>query len=263
MLESFPDQLGKHMQIHELTRPRKITEQGFLGGLATGLQSAASKVGVQGPAATPQDRYTGPSMNRAQALAAGQRIASSLTPVMKKDWAKAVQAAMAQSTDPTTQAPPTSVARLTSGEQARLKAELVAMVNNAIDNRGSFDYTRLPDGIGDNTTPEGQTIKATAMQAVEDISQAIETIFKATLDPKADPSTAWQDLVRDGIAPAQGIRSFDKGGIRSGTRAGQVEIKTDTAGNPQINFGQGWIKFDKNNPEHKAAAEKQAAGLNK
>ena len=221
MLESFPDQLGKHMQIHELTRPRKITEQGFLGGLATGLQSAASKVGVQGPAATntPGPDLTGPTVNRAQALAAGQRIASSLTPVMKKDWAKAVQAAMAQSTDPTTQAPPTSAARLTSGEQASLKAELVAMVNRAIDNRGSFDYTRLPDGIGDETTPEGQTIKATAMQAVEDISRAIDTIFNATLDPKADPSNAWLQLTRDGIAPAQGIRSFD-----SNSRSSEIRI---------------------------------------
>jgi len=220
MLESFPDQLGKHMQIHELTRPRKITEQGFLGGLATGLQSAASKVGVQGPAATntPGPDLTGPMMNRAQALAAGQRTASALTPVMKKDWAKAVQAAMAQSTDPTTQAPPTSAARLTSGEQARLKAELVAMVNRAIDSRGSFDYTRLPDGIGDDTTPEGQTIKATAMQAVEDISRAIDTIFNATLDPKADPSNAWLQLTRDGIAPAQGIQSFDSNSRGSAIR---------------------------------------------
>ena len=208
------------MQIHELTRPRKITEQGFLGGLATGLQSAASKVGVQGPAATntPGPDLTGPTMNRAQALAAGQKTAQSLTPIMKKDWAKAVQAAMAQSTDPTTQAPPTSAARLTSGEQARLKAELVAMVNRAIDSRGSFDYTRLPDGIGDETTPEGQTIKATAMQAVQDISRAIDTIFDATLDPKADPSIAWLQLTRDGIAPAQGIRSFDSNSRGSAIR---------------------------------------------
>ena len=251
------------MQIHELTRPRKITEQGFLGGLAAGIQPALSKLGIQGPAATPQDRYTGPSMNRSQALAAGQKAAQLLMPVMIKDWTNKVQTAMSQSIDPATKAPPTSAARLTSGEQARLKAELVAMVNNAIQSSGSFDYTQMANNLGDATTPEGQTTKATAMQAVQDISQGIETIFKATLDPKIDPSTAWQDLVRDGIAPAQGILAFDKGGIRSGTRAGQVEIKTDTAGNPQINFGQGWIKFDKNNPEHKAAAEKQAAGLNK
>ena len=252
------------MQIHELTR-RKITEAGFLGGLATGLQSALGKVGVQGPAATntDADRFSGPTVNRAQALAAGQKAVQSLMPVMIKDWTNKVQTAMSQSIDPATKAPPTSAARLTSGEQARLKAELVAMVNNAIQSSGSFDYTQMANNLGDNTTPEGQTTKATAMQAVQDISQGIETIFKATLDPKIDPSTAWQDLVRDGIAPAQGILAFDKGGIRSGTRAGQVEIKTDTAGNPQINFGQGWIKFDKNNPEHKAAAEKQAAGLNK
>jgi hypothetical protein len=255
------------MQIHELTRPRKINEQGFLGGLASGLQSAASKVGVQGPAATntPGPDLTGPKMNRAQALAAGQKTAQSLMPVMTKAWAKAVQTAMSQSVDPATKAPPTSVARLTSGEQARLKTELINMVNNAIDDNSSFDYTRLADNIGDTTTPEGQTQKATAMQAIEDIDQAIDAIFKATLDPNTDSSMAWLRLTRDGIAPAQGIMAFDKGGLRS-TGAGSVgvQIKTDTAGNnPQINFGQGWIRFDKNNPEHKAAAEKNAAGLNK
>ena len=220
MLESFPDQLGKHMQIHELTRPRKITEQGFLGGLASGLQSAASKVGVQGPAATntPGPDLTGPKMNRAQALAAGQKIAATLMPIMTKDWAKAVQTAMAQSIDPATQAPPTSAAQLTSGEQARLKAALVNMVNRAIEPRGSFDYTRLADNIGDTTTPEGQTTKATAMQAIEDIDQAINTIFNATLDPKVNPEQAWIQLTRDGIAPAQGIQSFDSNSTSSAIR---------------------------------------------
>jgi len=234
MLESFPDQLGKHMQIHELTRPRKITEQGFLGGLASGLQSAASKVGVQGPAATntPGPDLTGPKMNRAQALAAGQRTAATLMPIMQKDWSKAVQTAMAQSIDPATQAPPTSAAQLTSGEQARLKAELVAMVNRAIA-PGSFSYTRLADNIGDATTPEGQTTKATAMQAIEDIGQAIDTIFNATLDPKINTKEAWLQLTRDGIAPAQGIQSFDSnstsGAIRMSTAAKELanQIKLD------------------------------------
>ena len=208
------------MQIHEVTRPRKITEQGFLGGLASGLQSAASKVGIQGPAATndPGPDLTGPTTNRAQSLAAGQKIAATLMPIMTKDWAKAVQTAMAQSTDPATQAPPTSAAQLTSGEQARLKAALVNMVNRAIEPRGSFDYTRLADNIGDTTTPEGQTTKATAMQAIEDIDQAINTIFNATLDPKVNPEQAWIQLTRDGIAPAQGIQSFDSNSTSSAIR---------------------------------------------
>ena len=220
MLESFPDQLGKHMQIHELTRPRKVTQEGFAAGLASGLQSALGKVGVQGPAATntPGPDLAGPTMNRAQALAAGQKIAATLMPIMQKDWAKAVQTAMAQSTDPATQAPPTSAAQLTSGEQARLKAALVNMVNRAIAPQGSFDYTRLADNIGDTTTPEGQTTKATAMQAIEDIGQAIDTIFNATLDPRVNPKEAWTQLTRDGIAPAQGIQSFDSNSTSSAIR---------------------------------------------
>jgi hypothetical protein len=211
------------MQIHELTRPRKINEQGFGAGLASGLQSALSKVGVQGPEATnaPGPDLTGPKMNRAQALAAGQRTAATLMPIMTKDWAKAVQTAMAQSIDPATQAPPTSAAQLTSGEQARLKAELVAMVNRAIAPQGSFDYTRLADNIGDTTTPEGQTTKATAMQAIEDIDQAINAIFNATLDPRVNPKEAWLQLTRDGIAPAQGIQAFD-----SNSRSSEIRMST-------------------------------------
>ena len=208
------------MQIHELTRPRKVTQEGFAAGLASGLQSALGKVGIQGPAATntPGPDLAGPTMNRAQALAAGQKIANTLMPIMQKDWAKAVQTAMAQSTDPATQAPPTSAAQLTSGEQARLKAALVNMVNRAIAPQGSFDYTRLADNIGDTTTPEGQTTKATAMQAIEDIGQAIDTIFNATLDPRVNPKEAWIQLTRDGIAPAQGIQSFDSNSTSSAIR---------------------------------------------
>ena len=218
MLESFPDQLGKHMQIHELTRPKKITEEGFLGGVASGLGTALGKLGILGPAATPQDQFTGPSVNRAQALAAGQKAAQLLMPVMMKDWAKAVQAAMTQSTDPATNAPPTSAGRLTSGEQSRLKAELVAMVNRAIEPRGQFDYTRMADNIGDDTTPEGQTTKAQARKTVEYINRAVDAIFNSALDPKADPSTAWQQLVKDGIAPAQGIQAFDRNSSGSAIR---------------------------------------------
>ena len=245
------------MQIHELTR-RKITEAGFLGGLATGLQSALGKVGVQGPAATDADRFSGPMVNRAQALAAGQKTAQALMPVMMKDWTNKVQTAMAQSTDPATKLPPTSVGRLTTGEQARLKTELVSMVNHAIQSQGTFDYTGLANNIGDATTPEGQTIKATAMQAVQDISQAIDAIFNATLDPKADPSTAWQDLVRDGIAPAQGVLAYDSGsGLRSNGQApGKVQISYVGPGDYRINFGQGWMQYDNKNPAHTAAAEK-------
>jgi hypothetical protein len=208
------------MQIHELTRPRKVTEAGFLAGLASGLAPALSKIGVQGPEATntPGPDLTGPTTNRAQALAAGQRTAATLMPIMTKDWAKAVQTAMAQSIDPATKAPPTSAAQLTSGEQARLKAALVNMVNRAIAPQGSFDYTRLADNIGDTTTPEGQTIKATAMKTVQKINQSIDAIFNATLDPRVNPKEAWTQLTRDGIAPAQGIQSFDSNSTSSAIR---------------------------------------------
>ena len=45
MLESFPDQLGKHMQIHELTH-RKITEAS-LAGAAGGTWELAKGIKEQ------------------------------------------------------------------------------------------------------------------------------------------------------------------------------------------------------------------------
>jgi hypothetical protein len=130
MLASSRDQLGEHMQINEITR-RKLNEVGFAAGLATGLQGALSKVGVQGPALEPS-QSTGPTMNRAQALAQAQKQVQTLIPVMQKNWAKAVQDTLAQSTDPATSAPATGVDKMTTGDQNSLKAKLVALVNSAV-----------------------------------------------------------------------------------------------------------------------------------
>ena len=139
------------------------------------------------------------------ALKLGQDMAKTLMPVLQQNWAKQVQAALAQSRVPGTGAAPTSPAQLTSGEQSRLKAELTAMVNQSINPRmTNYDYKNLANNVGDANTPEGQTTKATAMQAVQDITQAIEGIFKATL-AGTDPAQDWQRLVVDGIAPAQEI----------------------------------------------------------
>ena len=107
------------MQINEITR-RRLNEVGFAAGLATGLQGALSKVGVQGPALEPS-QLTGPTMNRAQALAQAQKQVQTLIPVMQKNWAKAVQDALAQSTDPATGAPATGVSKMTTGDQTSLK----------------------------------------------------------------------------------------------------------------------------------------------
>ena len=193
---------------------------GIAGALGKSLMSKAfGGVDVMG-------NKTGQYMNRSQALKLGQDMSKTLMPVMMKNWQSKVQTAMAQSIDPATKMAPTSAARLTSGEQSRLKAELVAMINQAIQPRGGFDYKTLATHVGDTTTPEGQTVKADAMQAIQKIDQEIEAIFQATLNPKANSAAAWQDLMTAGIAPAQGVLAYDTGtgGYGLGARTGAVAL---------------------------------------
>jgi hypothetical protein len=195
------------MQINEITR-RRLNEVGFAAGLATGLQGALSKVGVQGPALEP-GKYTGPTMNRAQALAQAQKQVQTLIPVMQKNWAKAVQDALAQSTDPATSAPATGVDKMTTGDQNSLKAQLVSLVNSAVYPQYPQppQYKNLPTQVG-----EDPTTKAQAMQVVQDIDSAVDTIFQGTMSKSTNVQQAWQTLGRDGIAPAQAIAIRDAGG---------------------------------------------------
>jgi len=194
---------------------------GVAGALGKSLMSKAfGGVDVMG-------NKTGAVMNRSQALKMGQDMARTLMPVMIQNWQAKVQTAMAQSVDPVTKTAPTSASRLTAGEQSKLKAELVDMVNQAIQPRGAFDYTKLANYVGDTTTPEGQTVKATAMEAVEQINQAINNIFQVTLSAKGNANPSWQDLVVQGIAPAQGVLAFDtgtSGGYGLGARTGAVTL---------------------------------------
>jgi len=207
MLASSRDQLGEHMQINEITR-RRLNEVGFAAGLATGLQGALSKVGVQGPTLEPS-QTTGPTMNRAQALAQAQKQVQTLIPVMQKNWAKAVQDALAQSTDPATSAPATGVDKMTTGDQNSLKAQLVLLVNSAVYPQYPQppQYKNLPTQVG-----EDPTTKAQAMQVVQDIDSAVDTIFQGTMSKSTNVQQAWQTLGRDGIAPAQAIAIRDAGG---------------------------------------------------
>jgi hypothetical protein len=133
---------------------------------------------------------------------------------------------LAQSRDPATKAPPTSAAKLTSGEKSVLKSQLTAMVNQAIQPRSNFNYNTLANYVGDDATPEGQTVKANAMQAIQELNSAIEGIFQSTI-AGTNPAQDWQKLVTAGIAPAQGVLAFDtgtSGGYGAGFRTGAVAL---------------------------------------
>ena len=240
------------MQIKEITR-RRLNEVGFAAGLATGLQGALSKVGVQGPALEP-GKYTGPTMNRAQALAQAQKQVQTLIPVMQKNWAKAVQDTLAQSTDPATSAPATGVDKMTTGDQNSLKAQLIALVNSVIFQYGG-QYKNLPNTVGQDLDT-----KAQAMQVVKDIDSAVDTIFQGTMDSAANVQQAWQSLGRDGIAPAQAIVIRDRGQSTGGTSVRSKQGGRE--GEFEVDLGDGvFVPYDSKNPEHKKAAEEQKKKL--
>jgi hypothetical protein len=242
------------MQIHEITR-RNINEAGFAAGLATGLGSALSKVGVSGLDIAQGDNK-GPGMDRAAALKMGQRLTQTLMPIMMKNWSETVNQVLRQSTDPATGQPATSPGAMTPTSQNTLKMELDNIIGQAIQPRGGFDYTKLDQMVGKDQLAQSQA---------QVISQAIVTaadqIYKATLDPKAgiDVSKAWQSLMTDGIAPAQGVLAFDAGG---GGVVGKPRLGTDADGNTIISIDNGpFVKYDpKNNPEHKAINDKMLVG---
>ena len=243
------------MQIHEITK-RKLNEAGFAQGLATGLSSALSKVGVAGPDQVQPDK-TGPSMNRADALKMGQKLTQTLMPVMMKNWTARVQAAMAQSKDPATGQAATSAAMLTPDSQNTLKAELDDIIGQAIQPRGGFDYNRLEQYAGEDAVSKSQ-----AQVVTQAIQTAADQIFKATLDPKGGVNTAqaWKSLMTDGIAPAQGIIAFEQGS--SGSAGAKPRFGQDADGNTIISIGNGpFVKYaPATNPEHKAINDKLAAG---
>jgi hypothetical protein len=240
------------MQINEITR-RRLNEVGFASGLATGLQGALSKVGVQGPTLEPS-QSTGPTMNRAQALVQAQKQVQTLIPVMQKNWAKAVQDTLAQSTDPATGAPATGVATLTTGDQNSLKAKLVSLVNSAIYPQYSQQYKNLPTQVGQDSTT-----KAQAMQVVQDIDSAVDTIFQSTINKTTNVQQAWQSLGRDGIAPAQAIAIRDSG------QTGRTSVRAKPGGTEtefEVDLGDGvYVPYDPKNPIHKKAAEDQKKRL--
>jgi hypothetical protein len=145
---------------------------------------------------------------------------------------------------------------LTPDSQNTLKAELDDIIGQAIQPRGGFDYNRLEQYAGADAVSKSQ-----AQVVTQAIQTAADQIFKATLDPKGGVNTAqaWKSLMTDGIAPAQGIISFEQssGGVSSKPRFG-----TDEYGGTIISINNGpFVKYDPTrNPEHKAINDKMLVG---
>lgn len=125
MLESFPDPLGKPMQIHEITR--KPIKEDVVSGLTNMLYKSA---GVANPLDSLDQTRLGPKVDsNLRQGAAGEINKSLLAPLakeMQKRWAQNVQQLLLKSVDPKTNNPVTSAAQLDRGV---LEKELYQFVN--------------------------------------------------------------------------------------------------------------------------------------
>ncbi len=213
MLASSRVQLGEPMQIHELTRPRKINEAsvaGAIGGataVAGGIGSALGKSLMTQAFGTDVTPKYGDTQSREQGFKSmvNSSAAKTLATTMQTAWAQTVQNFLANSKDSMGN-PPTSVKAVTSPSIDALKNQLRALVNKMIDGRtSSFDYSNMANNIGDPVA------KAGSQEIISRINEYIESIFDATVqgvDPKT-MSNSWLKLVGDGILPAQNARAYD------------------------------------------------------
>jgi len=210
MLASSRDQLGEQMQIHELTRPRRVNE-GFLGGAAAALGGIAKQVGKQainkavGGDVTSQD---GPAQSREQGFKSmvNSPAAKTLATSMQAAWAETVRNFLTNAKDSMGN-PATSVRGVSTPSTEALKTELRTLVNKMIGGSQSsaFDYSNMANNIGDPVA------KAGIQEIIARINEYTESIFKATvlgIDPK-NLSNDWLKLVGDGILPAQNARAYD------------------------------------------------------
>ena len=176
-------------------------------------------------------------------------MAKQLATTMQASWANTVQNFLAHSKDSNGN-PANSLSAVTQPSVASLKQELHTLVNQMVGR----EYTQLANSIKDPVAKQG------IQDVVADITQLIDVIYKAQVqgvDPK-NMSMDWIKLVGDGILPAQNIIAYDikRGGAAGSGGVGAVQFQTNprTKGK-EINFGQGWIRYDPNNTDHKSAAD--------
>ena len=196
------------MQIHELTRPRRVNE--VLGAVGAALGGIAKQVGTQainkalGTNVTSQD---GPTQNREQGFQAlaNSSAAKTLATTMQTAWQQTVQNFLANSKDSSGN-PPTSLSQVTQPSIATLKINLQDLVNKMIGRQGS-DYKNIPTFVSDPNQ------KDYAEDIIVDIDKSIDAIYNATLNNTDSKAMAnlFTQLVGMGILPAQNIMAYDTG----------------------------------------------------
>lgn len=237
------------MQIHELTRPRKVNE-GFASALGSQLMNKAfGGVDVMS--------NTGPSQSREQGFASmvNSPEAKTLATTMQAAWAQTVKNFLANAKDSMGN-PATSVSVVTQPSTDALKNELRVLVNKMIGGRNAgFDYANMANGVEDPVT------KAGIQEVISRLNELTDSIFKDTVMGLAPQKTApdWLKLVGDGVLPAQNARAYDR---RSAGSIGKPKFGQDRDGNMMISVGGGAYErfLPQSNAEHKAIADKMAAG---
>jgi len=217
---------------------------GTLGALGKSLMSKAfGGVDVLGKGGT--------SMSRDDMFKSmvNSPMAKQLATTMQASWAQTVQNFLANSKDANGN-PPASLKTVSQPSVAALKQELHMLVNQMLGR----EYTQLASSIKDPVAKQG------IQDVVADITQMIDAIYQAEIQG-ADPKNMgpnWIKLVGNGILPAQNIIAYD---VKRGSAAGsggvgavQFQINPRTRGK-EINFGQGYMQYDANNPTHKQAAD--------
>ncbi len=189
------------MQIHELTRPRKVNE-----GFASALANKAISAALGG--ADVMDKF-GPAQSREQGFAsmvnspAAKTLATSLTAA----WQQTVSNFLANAKDSAGN-PATSLKHVSQPSVDSLLPDLQTMVNKMIGGKygANFSYQNMASNIQDAVT------KAGIQEVIARINEHIQSIYKATVagvDPKS-LANDWIQLVGDGILPAQNALAYDK-----------------------------------------------------
>jgi hypothetical protein len=244
------------MQIHEITRKRPVNEG--IGAVASGLAQAAGSFAKQAGKQfvqhfTPQlaqNLEVGSPTDRVGGMKVTQPIIDALTPQLQKSWAQSVQSFLANSKDSAGN-PATSLKDVTTPSVDSLKNDLVQMINNMVSpGSSSFSYQNLSRMVGDDPV---------AKQAAQEITTAINTniqaIFSATVDGAGTNvvNSAFEELVKNGIAPAQNTLAYDRGS------QSDIDIRVKRGSMPptfEIDLGNGsYAPFDSTNPKHQEAAK--------
>ena len=225
------------MQIHELTRPRKVKE-GFLNALANkAISSALGGADVTSTiGSTPQSREQGfQSMVNSPA-------AKTLATTMQSAWQQTVHNFLMNTKDANGN-PATSLKGVTQPSVDALLPELRTLVNKMIGGRTpGFDYASMSNNV------EDPVAKAGIQEVIARINEYIQAIYKATVqgvEPKA-LANDWIKLVGDGVLPAQNAMAYD----RRSYNKNKTRLYTDPDGKRVIDLGYGPEWFDDNNPEH-------------